>query len=137
MVVKLYEKLSGKTAVPISPNPFTDTANAEVLKAYNLKIVNGVTATSFAPNKNITRQEICVMLQRALKAAKPSLNVNSSAAAVFADDNQIATWADDAVRYMNEHDIMRGVGDNMIAPLGNTTREQSIALVKRTYEAFK
>ena len=31
--VKLYEKLTGKTAVPVSPNPFTDTNNAEILKA--------------------------------------------------------------------------------------------------------
>lgn len=38
---------------------------------------------------------------------------------------------------MSSRDIMRGVGNNTINPLGNTTREQAIALVKRTYESFR
>jgi hypothetical protein len=32
---------------------------------------------------------------------------------------------------------MNGVGDNKIDPLGNTTREQAIVLVKRSYDSFK
>ena len=134
--VKLYEKLSGRTAVPVSANPFTDTSNAEILKAYNLGIVKGVSPDRFAPDQSITRQEICVMLMRALKAAIPSLNTEAAHSTVFADENQIAQWAIDAVRYMNSKGIMKGVGSNMINPLGNTTREQAIILVKRTYEVF-
>ena len=137
IVVKLYEKLSGNTAKPVSPNPFEDTANTEILKAYNLKIVKGVSATSFAPDKFITRQEICVMLYRALKAAKPSLDFSTGIMASFADEKEIAGWAINEVRYMNKHGIMKGVGGSRIDPLGNTTREQAIALVKRTYEAFR
>jgi len=135
--VKLYEKLSGRTAAPVSPNPFTDTSNAEILKAYNLGIVKGVSPDRFAPDQSITRQEICVMLMRALKAAIPSLNTETAHSTVFADENKIAQWAIDAVRFMNSRGIMKGVGSNMINPLGNTTREQAIILVKRTYEVFK
>lgn len=76
------------------------------------------------------------MLTRALKAAIPSLNTDVTNPNVFADENEIADWAILAVRYMNSKDIMRGIGGNMINPLGLTTREQAIALVLRTYEAF-
>ncbi|NMA24037.1 MAG: S-layer homology domain-containing protein [Clostridiales bacterium] len=134
--VKLYEKMTGRTASPVSPNPFTDTSDPEILKAYNLGIVKGVAPDRFAPDLSITRQEICVMLTRALKAAIPSLNTDVTNPNVFADENEIADWAILAVRYMNSKDIMRGIGGNMINPLGLTTREQAIALMLRTYEAF-
>ena len=135
--VKLYEKLTGKTAVPVSPNPFTDTNNAEILKAYNLGIVKGVSADRFAPELSISRQEICVMLLRALKASRPSRDYSVTGRVDFIDKDSIAAWAMEAVEYMNRSGIMKGVGGNRIDPLGNTTREQAIALVLRTYDAFK
>ena len=135
IAVKLYEALSGETAQPINPNPFTDTSNSEILKAYNLGIVKGIAADKFAPNKNITRQEICVMLLRALKAVHPGADYSAVGVSAFADESSIASWAIDAVRYMNKEGIMKGVGAGKIDPLGNTTREQAILLVYRTYGA--
>jgi len=135
--VKLYEKLTGKTAVPVSLNPFTDTDNAEVLKAYNLGIVKGVSSDWFAPELSISRQEICVMLLRALKVSRPSRDYTVTGQVDFIDKDSIASWAMEAVEYMNRNGIMKGVGGNRIDPLGNTTREQAIALVMRTYDAFK
>ena len=135
IAVKLYEALSGETAQPINPNPFNDTSNSEILKAYNLGIVKGVAADKFAPNKNITRQEICVMLLRALKAVQPGADYSAVGVGAFADESLIADWAIDAVRYMNKEGIMKGVGAGKIDPLGNTTREQAILLIYRTYGA--
>lgn len=134
--VKLYEKMTGRIASQASPNPFTDTSDPEILKAYNLGITKGVAPDRFAPGLSITRQEICVMLTNALKAAIPSLNTSVTNPTVFADEYAIADWAIIAVRYLNSKGIMMGVGGNRINPLGNTTREQAIALVLRTYEAF-
>lgn len=135
IVVKLYEALSGKTAVPVNPNPFTDTSNPEILKAYNLGIVNGIGGGKFAPNNNVTRQEICVMLLRCIKVVHPGADYSTVGVGPFSDENLIASWAIDAVRYMNKVGIMKGVGGGAIDPLGNTTREQAILLVYRTYEA--
>jgi hypothetical protein len=135
IAVKLYEALSGETAQPINPNPFTDTSNSEILKAYNLGIVKGVAADKFAPNKNITRQEICVMLLRAIKAVQPGADYSAVGVGAFADESSIADWAIDAVRYMSKEGIMKGVGAGKIDPLGNTTREQAILLIYRTYGA--
>lgn len=133
VAVKLYEALSGKTAQPINPNPFTDTSNSEILKAYNLGIVKGTAADKFSPNKNITRQEICVMLLRALKAVEPGADYSATGVAAFPDESLISDWAIDAVRYMSKAGIIKGVGAGKIDPLGNTTREHAILLVYRTY----
>jgi|GEM_PF-6455016 len=136
IVVKLYEATSGQTAVPVAVNPFADTTNTAVLKAYGLGIVKGVSDTAFAPGSQITRQEIAVMFMRELKAAEPDEDFSISSTAVFADQAKIASWALDAVRYMNQEGILNGTGEGNISPTGNTTREQAIALVVRTFEKF-
>jgi len=135
IVVKLYEKLSLKKAIP-GPNPFSDTSNPEIVKAYTLGIVQGVGAGKFAPQQNITRQEICVMIFRALSKAKEDLDKNIEGNFPFDDSRLIAPWALEAMKFAYMHGIMSGVGKGRIDPLSNTTREQGIVLIKRTYEAF-
>lgn len=136
IAVKLYEALSGKKALPAIANPFTDTSNTMVLKAFDLGIIKGTSDTTFSPDNPITRQEICVMIYRTLKADDPKLNMDTSGAAAFSDESSIASWAIDAVRYASKNDVMKGTGGNRISPLDNTTREQAVVLMKRTYEKF-
>ncbi len=135
IAVKLYEAISGQTAQPAA-NPFNDTTNSEILKAYKLGIVKGITQNSFAPDNAITRQEISVMLLRALKEAKPNGDYSITGAPVIADEKEIATWAMESVKYMNKAGIMNGTGGNNISPKGNTTKEQAIALIKRMFEKY-
>lgn len=137
LVIKLYEVLSGKVANPVSQNPFKDTDNIEILKANNLKIINGRSPDRFAPSDPITRQEICVMLLRTLKAANIDIVVDNTEATQFADEDKISSWAIESVRFCSKNGIMKGVGNNLINPLGNTTKEQAIIFVKRIYEKFK
>ncbi|MDW7667324.1 MAG: S-layer homology domain-containing protein [Bacillota bacterium] len=135
LAVKLYEALSGKKALP-GENPFNDTKNEEILKAYNLGIVKGVSANQFAPTNKITRQEICVMIYRALDVSIPALNKDTSGDYNFADIDKIASWAINEVKFAYKNQIMKGIGNNQIGPLQNTTREQAIVLMKRTYENY-
>ncbi len=136
IAVKLYEALSGENALTAIVNPFTDTTNATVLKAYELGIIKGTSDTTFSPNNPITRQEICVMIYRTLKANDPDLNMNISGVDEFSDEDSIASWAIDAVKFANKNSIMKGTGTNRISPLSNTSREQAIVLLKRTFESF-
>lgn len=136
LVVKLYEALSGIIAKTPEMNPFTDTDNPEVLKANQLGIVGGVGGGRFAPSNHITRQEIAVMLHRAIAAANSEM-IDGKYEITFADKEEIASWAQEAVGFMNQKGILGGVGGNRVSPGGNTTREQAIALVKRTFENFK
>jgi hypothetical protein len=138
LAVKLYEALSGKNAEAIAINPFKDTTNQEVLKAFNLKIVTGISADKFAPSNPVTRQEISVMIIRTINAAKPGLDTAVSDTIKFADDSSIAPWAKNAVKLLNKNDIMKGsgTGEISIMPKGNTSREQAVILVKRTFENF-
>ncbi|MCX6085112.1 MAG: S-layer homology domain-containing protein [Caldiserica bacterium] len=136
IVVKLYEKLTGKTALA-GTSPFTDTTNPEIIKAYGLGVVQGTGAGKFSPALSITRQEIATMIYRALGKAVYPLTAVSKANFPFADKAKVAAWALEAMEFAYQNAIMKGVSATTIDPLSNTTREQGIVLIKRTYEAFK
>ena len=128
--VELYKNLGG-TITGDPGTPFTDTNDATVAIAYNLGIVKGEGAGIFNPQSDITRQEICVMLHRTMAAAIPSLDSSVAAPATFADGGDIADWAEEAIQYAYSKEIMKGKGENRLAPLDNTTREEAILLSYR------
>jgi subtilisin family serine protease len=135
LVVKLYEALTGLSVPLPSLNKFSDTSNQEILKANALGIVNGISDTEFAPNANVTREQIATMFYRTLQAVD-STYIAGSYEPTFADKSDISSWALQAVGFMNNKGILGGVGDNKVAPKGLATREQAIALVIRTYIQF-
>lgn len=155
--VKLYEALSGKTAVAAETNPFTDTDDPDVLKAYNIGIVSGISATEFAPRAKLTRQEAATMLTRVYKAAKlPGWTLASDAQftldyakpAPFADDANIDDWAKDSVYFMVANGVIAGIGENRFAPknttaeeetadFANASREQALVISVRGFKNLK
>lgn len=139
LAVLLYEKMTGTKAVLPASNPFNDTTNPEILKAANLGIVGGIGGGKFAPNNNVTRQEISVMLLRTLKTVMPNITTTAEFKTQFQDVGNVDSWALEAVRFMNANDVVTGStvnGVSYILPKGNTTREQAIALVLRIYNKF-
>lgn len=136
LAVNLYEKLSGKTAEPASADLFTDTRNPKVLKAYNLGITKGTSSGLFSPSNPITRQEICCMIYRTLKAAVPDADFAAKKAKAFADADKINDWALDSLYFCFENEIMKGVTKDSIDPDGYTSKEQGIIMMKRAYLRF-
>ena len=135
LVVKLHEKLKGAETTPAPINTFMDTTNENILKAYGAGIVNGTGKNTFSPYNPITRQDICVMLYRAITSAVANVDTGIDGAAVFEDENLIGTWAIREVKFAVKNGIMKGSGLR-IMPRDNTSREQALLLIKRTYEMF-
>lgn len=133
MVVRTYEKISGETPDKGSVF-FNDTNNSEILKAANLGIVSGYGNGLFAPNDLINREQIAVMLVRMIDKAISYVNVYNSN--IFTDSNDISNWALPSVTFAYDRGIMQGVGNNRIAPLDNTTCEQAILMIYRTFKKY-
>ena len=126
-VVKMYEKITGQKAVPIAKNPFTDTKDKEVLKAYNIGITNGTSDTTFSPDALITREQMATMMTRALTKAGKDTSRPASAK-LFADDSEFSGYARDSIYYMSSIEIIKGVGENKFNAKGNASREQALAI---------
>ncbi len=70
--VVLYKTLGGQNIPSVNPKDletFSDTSNEYVLKAYKLNIVNGYGNGRFGPNDPVTREQIDVMLIKAMEQA--------------------------------------------------------------------
>lgn len=145
--VKLYEALSGETAVEAAENPFADTEDSEVLKAYELGITSGVTVNSFEPDSLLSREQAATMLARVYTIYSGN-EIKNNSEKKFADDADISRWAKESVYFMAENGIITGMENNIFAPrnitpeqesafYANSTREQSLAIAKRMYEKFK
>ena len=136
--VKLYEKISGKKGTKASTNPFTDTTDAEVLKAYNLGITNGTSDTTFSPDALITREQMATMMTRALNKAGIDTTIDVNGVSdKFADHSEISSWALDSVYFMSARGVIKGVGENRFNVKGNATREQALAISTRSVAEFK
>ena len=148
LAVLLYEKTTGKSAEAVSPNPFTDTKNAQILKAYKIGITSGTSTTTFSPKVLINREQCAAMMFRAIKAIKPDGDYSIAGIKDFPDQKFISTWAVDATKYMSKMGIITGDAQGNFMPKATTsvqeaagygmaTREQAIALTVRTYEKIK
>lgn len=157
VAVKTYEALSGVDALPAVENPFTDCNDVEVMKAYNIGAVNGVSETEFAPDELLERQQAAAMLTRVYKrVTMPTWTLTTDSShkltfdmpALFADDRAISGYARESVYFMAANGIIEGVGDNKFAPkntstveeanrYANATREQALAIAVRMVENLK
>ncbi len=64
LIVNMVEVTIGSPVAVTIANPFDDTNDLDVIKAYQLGIVNGISATEFAPNNLITREEVAAMTEK-------------------------------------------------------------------------
>ena len=145
LAVVLYERVTDKKSEPVSPNPFTDTANPQILKAYNLGITSGTSQTTFSPKVLINREQCAAMLFRAIKAIHPQGDYSVVGVKDFPDQKHISSWAVEATKYMNKIGVIAGDAQGNFMPKATTpaqevagygmaTREQAIALSVRTHD---
>ena len=136
VVVKLYEKVAGTKAIKSATNPFTDTTDEEVLKAFNIGITNGTSEVTFNPDDLITREQMATMMTRALTKAGINTAVDLEKVNKFTDDGEMHNWGKESIYYMSSIEIIKGVGNNTFNVLGNATREQALLISERSAEKF-
>lgn len=140
LLVHFYESVSGIIVEPSPRNPFLDTQNPIVLKAYALDITSGVTPETFAPDRALTREQTAVMLYKTLKVAHPYDDYRLLPQSNFADQSTLSPWSIEAVSYLFRNGIMTGNPSGAFMPrpsteaqlaanYGITTREQAIAMI--------
>lgn len=92
------------------------------------KMMNGVSATEFAPNLNLTRGMFVTVLYR-IEGEPETEEV------AFADVKS-GTWYEKAVAWASKNGIVNGVSDTEFAPDANIIREQMAAIIHR-YAKYK
>ena len=96
---------------------------AYVASAKDAGIVSGDDENNFGVGREITRQDMSVMIYRALNL------LTTDSAEKFSDDADISDYAKDAVYKMRTLGIINGVGDNMFAPKIPASRAMAAKII--------
>lgn len=113
---------------------FTDVDNSAwyaegIAWAAEKGIITGYSHDRFAPDSDITREQLAVMLWR--YAGTPSAtgkNLN------FNDADHVSNWAMEAMLWATEKGIINGRGNGILDPTGKATRAQVAQMLKNFME---
>ena len=105
--------------------------------ASKLGVVNGYPDGSFKPEKNVTREEFAAMLSNYARALNDfeAPDADESLAG-FPDSASVSDWAEEAVAWAVEADVIHGYADGTLRPSGNITRAEAAAMAVN-YQAEK
>ena len=99
-------------------------------------IANGISDTEFAPNDNITREQIAAIMFRYAQY-KGMDTVTSEENLHFADRSEISEYAVSAMNWAVGTGLMNGKSTTTINPKDNATRAEIAAILHRFIEANK
>ena len=134
MIVTILYRLEGSPAVTgtsafvdvLAGQWYTDAVNWAAAN----QIVKGTSATTFAPNDSITREQMAAILYR--YAQYKGYDVTKKAdLSGYSDNGQVSAYAKDALAWANAAKLINGVTNTTLAPQGNATRAQVSAILHR------
>jgi len=139
MIVTILHRVEDTPSIAGLDNPFSDVPAGQwytdaVVWAAENDIVTGYDG-KFNPLANITRQDLAVILMRYMEYKEINLPITLEFR-IYADANEIAAYASDAIQTLNKLGVINGTGVNadgqtIISPRGNATRAQAAAMFHR------
>ena len=138
MFVTALGRLAGVDPADYQSGKFTDVKADAYYAPYvnwaaKTGIVSGTTDTTFAPDTNINREQMAVIMKN--YAVKLGYTVPKALEAVtFADNASISSWAKEAVESMQQAGILAGKTNNRFDPAGTATRAEVATVLRRFVE---
>lgn len=139
MLVTILYRMEGEPAV-IAQNTFSDVTDGTwytnaVIWASQNGIVNGVGQDRFAPNSDITREQMAAMLLR-YSDYKDYDTTQRNDLSGYADADSISTWALAALQWANGEGLITGRKADLLVPQGDTTRAETATILMRYLETI-
>ena len=108
---------------------FSDAGNTwytgSLAAAKQLGISQGIGDNKFAPDDEITREEMVVLLYNYLSLTEPALDPTlTDSSAAYSDEDLISPWAREGVLYATTQKWVSGKEGNTFDPLGTATRAE-------------
>ncbi|PRA03393.1 MULTISPECIES: S-layer homology domain-containing protein [unclassified Paenibacillus] len=130
----------GLNGEPTAASRFHDVRSGSVTSAYigaaaEAGIITGNTDGTFKPDRPITREQMALMMVRAMNYGGKTVSLQSSAATTlskFKDSNKIQSK--DSVAKAVQEGIIQGMTARTFEPQGNATRAQAAVMLKRVLD---
>jgi subtilisin family serine protease len=111
----------------------TDWFHEVVYQAYGAGLIEGLDASSFAPNQLISREQMAVMIMRAysLGTGKKESDIVITQEVKFTDEDQTGNWARSSIRLANGVGLLTGFPDGSFMPMETASRAQAAVVINR------
>lgn len=138
MFITMIYRLEGEPEIS-GTMPYNDVPTEEwftnaILWGTKQGIVEGYN-NSFAPNADITREEMVAMLYRYAETKGIDLSVTADLTA-FTDGNTVSSWCKEEMSWAVAAKLITGYENNTIRPQGKATRAEAATVIMRYDEAF-
>ncbi len=135
--VTVLASLCGADTSKSAVDQFTDVKKGDwfypmVSWAFENGVTAGISPDRFAPNRAVSREEVCVLLFSAIEKVL-KVNLSAKGAKAFADHDQIADWAMEGVNKCTANGFLSGKANNRFDPKGKTTRAEAAYIFYRCY----
>ncbi len=97
------------------------------------EIVSGVGENRFAPDEDITREQMALIIYRFAKHLGVDVT-DASNLEGFTDMKDISDWALDAIKWANSASLINGTTEAVLSPKGTATRAQVATILMRFCE---
>jgi hypothetical protein len=139
MFVTVLGRLAGVSAITNGATSFNDVDTDDYFAPYvkwavENGIASGVGENCFAPNEDITREQVAVMLCNFTK--NNGIELKKVYKAEFTDSGNISTWAEDSVKALAEAGIISGRSDSSFDPKGTATRAEIATMLIKLVEEY-
>ena len=133
MLVQILYNIEGKPEVETDKS-FTDVAEGDwwynaVMWAAESGIVNGTGEGIYDPESPVTREQMVTILYR--YAGSPDV---ANAELTFDDAADVDEWAVAAVAWAVENGVVKGIGNNLFNPNGNSTRAETAQVMMNFFK---
>lgn len=139
MIVTVLHRLEGRPAssaqIPFTDVPGNQYYHDAVVWSYENGIVNGISDTAFAPDANVTREQLVTIFCRyAIAKGYGIVGMDDLAISrlnYFHDVDNLHDYARNAMVWAEVNGIITGVTENTLVPEGNATRAQFATIMQR------
>ena len=146
MFVTILGRMEGvDVAMYTNQNTFSDVNNNQYYASYTAwasdkGIVSGMGEGKFAPDAEITREQMAVMMTNYMKYKGQGPVGSWAIQLTYSDLDQISPWAAEGVMFMTMKSIMNGTGkdangNSVFSSLSTSNRAQAATMLKRLSES--
>ncbi len=111
----------------------TDYFAASVVWAYDKDIAIGIGDNKYGSDKNITREQLALMLYKYARLQGVDTTYDADAIADFPDADKVDDWAEEAIKWAVSKGVMSGKltgTGTYLDPLGDATRAECATMMK-------
>lgn len=133
MIIAFCEEITNTQINAKNESPFTDTNNPDVIAAYEIGIVGGLDSGLFAPENSLTREQLAIMLVRAISYCgldlTPVAKYND-----FTDTSTLYETSQKAINKLYGSKILSGDGDGSFNPHRELTVQEAVSALWKAYQ---